>query len=41
MKRSGFGGTASGQCLHQRLREEDVTRRAVILIGSGILTRFL
>ena len=35
MKRSGSGGTASGQCLHQRLQGKDVTRHAVILIGSG------
>ena len=29
MKRSGFGRTNSGQCLHQRLWEKGVTRRAV------------
>ena len=29
MKRSGFGGTNSGQCLHQGLREKGITRRAV------------
>ena len=34
MKRSGFGGNNSGQCLHQRLREKDVTRRVVYHEGD-------
>ena len=40
MKRSSFVGTASGRCLHQKLREEDVTMREVIRIGSDILRIF-
>jgi hypothetical protein len=35
MKQFGFGGTALGQCLHQRLLGNDVIRHAVILIASG------
>jgi hypothetical protein len=35
MKQFGFGGTALGQCLHQRLLGNDVIRHEVILIGSG------
>ena len=34
MKRSGFGGNNSGQCLHQRLREKGVTRRVVYHEGD-------
>ena len=34
MKRFGFGGTALGQCLHQRLLGNDVIRHEVILIGT-------
>ena len=34
MKRSGFGGNNSGQCLHQRLLGKDVTRRVVYHEGD-------
>jgi len=41
MERFGFGGTASGQCLHQRLLGNDAIWRKVILIGSGTLMKSL
>ena len=34
MKRSGFGGNNSGQCLHQRLWEKGVTRRVMYHEGD-------
>jgi hypothetical protein len=40
MKRSGFGGTASGQCLHQRLREEEATLQKFVAVHASVYNHF-